>query len=435
MKRRLVLLAVVLAIGTAAAAMVFAVPRLPERAGGIPTARVTRGSLPLNVHATGELRAGRTVTLITPPVGGMLRIVQMIPTGVPVKAGDVVMEFDPADQLFALEQARTDLAEAEQEIVKMKADRDVKAAQDTVDLLTARYDVRRAELDTMANEFISPIDAEKNALSFEEAKRRLAQLEDDVKSRSITDRSAMQVVEEKRNKAEMAMQRAQQIIDGLVLKAPIDGVVSVKENRDAGGGFFFFGQVLPEYREGDSVWPGRPVADVIEAGRMELRAKIDENDRGNLVEGQAADVSVDTLPGQVFKAKVGALAGNASRGSFFEPTATVSRLFDVTFQFDSQDPRLKAGSSAKVFIPGKALQNVLHVPRQAVIEKAGKTHVFVRNGDGFEQREVKVVQRTESRVVIEGLDEGVEIALVDPNAAAKVGGPSSASPMPAGPGR
>ena len=49
MRRRLALLAIVVAIGSAAAAMVFAVPRLPERAGGIPTAKVTRGSLPLNV--------------------------------------------------------------------------------------------------------------------------------------------------------------------------------------------------------------------------------------------------------------------------------------------------------------------------------------------------------------------------------------------------
>ena len=61
------------------------------------------------------------------------------------------------------------------------------------------------------------------------------------------------------------------------------------------------------------MFPGRPVADVIEAGRMELRAKIDENDRGNLTEGQKASVSVDALPGETFIAKVGALSGLASR--------------------------------------------------------------------------------------------------------------------------
>jgi HlyD family secretion protein len=431
MKRRIIWVALLLLVGAVGAAVAMGMPRLPERSNGVPTARVTKGALELNVHATGELRAGRTVTMITPPVGGMLRIVSMVPTGVAVKAGDAVMEFDPADQQYTLDQARTDLAEAEQEIVKMKADREVQLAQDAVDLLTARFDVRRAELDAQGNEFVSPIDAQKNVLSLEEARRRLAQLEDDVKSRSVTSQASLQVVEEKRTKAQMAMQRAQQVIDSLALKASIDGVVSVKENRDAAGGMFFFGQVLPEYREGDSVWPGRPVVDVIESGKMELRAKIDESDRTNLVEGQVAEVSVDALPGQTFKAKVGALAGLASRGGFFEPTATISRLFDVTFQFESQDPRLKAGASARVFIKGRQIADALHVPRQAVFEKNGKNHVFVRAGDRFEQREVKVVQRTESRVAVEGLAEGVEIALVDPDAAAKMRPASSTSPLPA----
>ena len=432
MKRRLIWGGlVVVAIGLAAA-MAVAVPGLPEKSGGTPTARVIRGPLKLNVHATGELRAGRTVTMVTPPVGGMLRIVRMVSTGNPVKAGDVVMEFDPADQQYALEQARTEVAEAEQEIVKMKADREVQLAQDAVELLTARFDVRRAELDTMANEFVSPIDAKKNVLSFEESKRRLAQLEEDVKSRSATSSASLQVVQEKLNKARLAMQRAQQVIESLVLKAPVDGIVSAKENRDASGGMFFFGMVLPEYRQGDSVWPGRPVVDLIESGRMELRAKIDESDRTNLVEGQVANVSVDSLPGRTFKAKVGALSGLASRGSFFEPTASISRLFDVIFQFESLDPQLKAGASARVFIEGKEIPNLLHVPRQAVFEKNGKNHIFAKIGDRFEPRDVKVVQRTESRIAIEGVDEGMEIALVDPTAVRTPSPAATTSPLPAG---
>jgi HlyD family secretion protein len=434
MTRKITWTALVLVVIAAGAAIALGMPSLPERADGIPTTRVVKGALALNVYATGELRAGRTVTLVTPAVGGMLRIVRMVSTGVSVKAGDVVMEFDPADQVYALEQARTDLAEAEQEIVKMKADREVQLAQDAVDLMTARFDVRRAELDAQGNEFISPIDAQKNLLSLEEARRRLAQLEQDVKSRSVTSQASMQVVEEKRNKAQLAMQRAQQVIDSLVLKAPVDGVVSVKENRDASGGMIFFGMVLPEYREGDSVWPGRPVADVIESGRMELLAKVDESDRGNLVEGQPAEVSVDAVPDQIFTATVGSLAGLASRGGFFEPTASVSRLFDVTFQFDAHDPRLKAGASARVFIKGKQIDDALHVPRQAVFETSGKNHVFVRVGDRFEPRDVKVLQRTESRIALEGISEGTEIALVDPEAAAKPAAQGSASPLPAGGG-
>ena len=100
------------------------------------------------------------------------------------------------------------------------------------------------------NEFIGAMDA-KNKLSLEEARRRLAQLHEDVKSRAATNQASLAVALEKRNKAQLAMQRAQQIIDSLVMRAPMDGVVSLKENRDASGGMFFFGMVLPEYRAGD----------------------------------------------------------------------------------------------------------------------------------------------------------------------------------------
>ena len=428
MTRRVVPLIAIGLLGAAAAA-VLAVPTLPARRNSIPTARVIKGPLKLTVHATGELRAGRTVTLVTPPVGGMLRIVKLIPTGMLARAGEAVVEFDPADQQYALEQASSELAEAEQGIVKMKADAAVQEAQDEVALLTARFDVRRAELDASGNEFIGALDAQKNVLSYEEAQRRLAQLQEDVKSRAATNVASLAVVQEKRTKAQLAMQRAQQVIDSLVIKAPFDGVVSLKENRDASGGMIFWGMILPEYRAGDQIWPGRPVADVIEAGRMEVRAKIDESDRPNLVAGQPAVVEVDALPGEKFKARIGQLSGLANRASFFESSG-VTRLFDVTLSFDQPDSRLKAGVSARVTLEGKEMPNALHVPRQAVFEKNGKTHMFVRAGERFEPREVQVEQRTESRVAVTGLAEGTEVALVDPTARAGSATAAAAPPVP-----
>jgi HlyD family secretion protein len=362
----------------------------------------------------------------------MLRVVQMLQTGVSVKKDDVVVEFDPTDQQFAVEQARTEVAEADQEIVKMKADAVAQAAQDEVSLLTARFEVRRAELSTSSNEFIGAIEAKKNLLTLEEARRRLVQLEEDVKSRAATNQASLAVVQEKRNKALLAMERAKQVIESLVLKAPMDGVLVVKENRDAMGGMMIWGMPMPEYRAGDTVWPGRPIVDVIEAGRMELRAKVDENDRANLTEGQLAIVDIDTLPGETFRAKVGALAAQARRADWMESAAASTRQFDVSFHFEQVDSRMKAGSSARVTVEGKALPDVLTVPRQAVFQKSGKTHVFVKVGDRFEQREIKLAQRTESRAAIEGLAEGTEVALIDPNAVPAAPGTSAASPMPGG---
>ena len=411
-RRGMLIGGVLVSIAAVGAAIVAAMPGLPDRGNAIPTARVAKGPLSLIVHAKGELRAGRTTTLLAPAVGGMLRAVRMVPTGTVVKSGEIVVEFDPADHQFALNQARTEVDEASQESVKMKADATAQAAQDQVALLTARFDVRRAELDVAANEFVGAIDAKKNELSLEEARRRLVQLEEDVKSRAATSQASLAVVEEKRNKATLAMQRAQATIDSLQLKAPMDGIVLVKDNRDAMGGMMFWGMPMPEYRPGDSVNPGRPVADVIEGGRMELRAKVDENDRANLAEGQPAMIEVDPIPGRKYKAKVGSLTGQARRADWEGPTAR--RQFDLSFSFEEVDPRMKAGSSAKVTIEGKQIPDALTVPRQAIFQKSGKTHVFVKVGERFEQRDVKIVHQSESRAVVEGLAEHMEIALVDP---------------------
>jgi HlyD family secretion protein len=428
MKRRLVWPLVILGVLGAGAAIAVALPSLPDRGTQIPTARVTKGPLKLTVNATGELRAGRSVTLVAPAVGGMLRAVQILPTGTSVKKDEVIVEFDPADQQFALNQAKTEVAEAEQEVAKMKADAAAQAAQDEVALLTARFEVRRAELDATGNEFVGAIDAQKNLLTLEEAKRRLAQLEEDIKSRAATSQASLAVALEKRNKATLAVQRAQSVIDSLQLKAPMDGIIMIKDNRDAAGNMMMWGMALPEYRAGDSVWPGRPIADVIEGGRMELRGKVDENDRANLTEGQHAKIEIDALPDQAFNAKVGAMSAQAKRADWME-TSIVGRQFDISFHFDQVDPRMKAGASARVTIDGKEIADALTVPRQAIFRKNGKTHVFVKTGDRFEEREVKVVQRTESRAALEGLAEGTEVAMIDPTVARDPSSNTAASPM------
>jgi HlyD family secretion protein len=412
--KRIAWIAAVLVVGAVAVSLAMGGPVMPTTRSAVPTAKVVRGSLKLTVYATGELRAGRTVNLMAPPAGGSLRIVKLIQTGTPVKKDDVVLEFDAADQQYQLEQAKSDLAEADQQIVKMRADQAVQASQDKLDMLTARYNVRRGELDTAGNEFIGAIDAQKNELTLEESRRRLQQLEQDASARKTTAGAALAVVLEKRNKAELAMKRAQGIIDNLEVKAPTDGVVSVKENRD-GQFFFFSGMVLPQYREGDTTFSGRNIADIVESGKMEVRAKVTETDRDNLQQGQLATVVVDALPGHTFKAKVGALGTGASRGNFFETSAV--RQFDLSLQLEQPDPQMRAGSSVRVVIDGRDVKDAIHVPRQAIFEKNGKNYVFLQVGERFDRRDVKVLNVTESRAVVSGLNEGDAIALVDPDVA------------------
>ena len=69
------------------------------------------------------------------------------------------------------------------------------------------------------------------------------------------------------------------------------------------------------------------------------------------------------------------------------------------------------------------------MPRQSVFEKNGKTFVYLKIGDRFERRDVKVTDSTESRAVVSGVNEGDVIALIDPEVAAKRTKSSSGSPL------
>ncbi len=407
-----------------------ALAQLKKAEDTVPTARVKRGDLDLRVYATGELRPARRVMLVAPPVGGgTLRIVHLTKTGKLVKARDVVIEFDPTEQQYNLEQNRSELQQAEEQITKAKADAAVQTAQDQVALLKAKYAVRQAELDVEQNELLPAIDAKKNLLKLEEAKRALAQLEQDIKSHAASNQASIAVNEEKRNKAKLAMQQAEQNIENMRVKSPINGLVQVRENQEAAGGIFFGGMTLPEYREGDQVYPGSFVAEVLDTEQMELQAKLAEGDRANLKSGEPVEVRVDALPEALFGAHIKTVASMASSDMWGGDN---TRRFDATFALDKPDSRLRPGFTAHLTIVGDQVKNVLVLPRQAIFEKAGKPIVYAKAGNGFEARDVKIKYRSESRVAVEGLSEGVEVALVNPEEAArkpqKTAGPLTPAP-------
>ena len=398
----------------------------------VPTARVSRGTLELIVHMNGDLRATRQVSLTAPSVGGALRVLKVLETGTTVNEGDAIMEFDPADQLYALEQAESQVLEADQEITKRRADAETQAAQDKLTLLTARFDLRRAELDaTVDADLIAANELKIRQVTLQEAKRKVLQAEQDIVARAVTTKAALMVLEERRTRQKLLADRARQNIDILVVKASIAGTVSVRDNMDASGGMFFSGMTLPPYRVGDSVFSGRPVIDVFDLSSMEIKATVNEQERVNVSARQPAVVTSNAVPGESFKSIVTAVAGLGRP----DRNAGPLRQFEVTLELERPDARLRPGTSVQVVVQGKSVENALQLPRQAVFEKDGKPIVYVRGTGptGFDSREIKILHRTESRVALDGLAEGTEVALVDPNAALKT--KPSAAPAPApGPG-
>jgi hypothetical protein len=70
--------------------------------------------------------------------------------------------------------------------------------------------------------------------------------------------------------------------------------------------------------------------------------------------------------------------------------------------------------SAQLEITTDTLHNVLWLPAQALFESDGKMFVYLRSGGTFTRKDVVLVRRNETRVVITGLQEGQQVALANP---------------------
>lgn len=378
----------------------------------IPAAVVQRGDVQIKVLTSGTLDSTNTRIITAPPVGGgTLQIISLARTGSAVHQGEVVLAFDPSQQEYNLAQARSDLAQAEEEIVKAKADAAVQTAQDKTALLKAKFAVRRAELDVSKNELLSEIDAKKNQLALDEAKRALAQLQQDIQSHSSSNQAAIALSEEKANKARLSMQLAEQNIGNMQVKSPIDGMMVIHGNQQATGGFFFDGMTLPDYQPGDQVYPGTTVAEVVDIAKMEISAQVLEGERPFLKAGDRAVISVDALPGQELAGKVSSVAGAANR-EFWQSDS--QKKFDIKVVFDRGDSRLRPGFSARMTLLGDNVSRVCFIPREAIFQKNGKTIVYAKESGNWIPREVKVRAYSEGRALLENLHAGTVVALVDP---------------------
>jgi HlyD family secretion protein len=395
----------------------------------IPTGTVTRGTLKADLITTGEIKATKSDVLSVPPTGAALRVLTLLPTGTRVTKGETVVTFDPTDQEKAVEEQRSVLREAQLEIAKTLATSAARQAQDALDLQTAQYDLKKAELDVLANEVRPQLEARKAQLTLEEARNRLAQLEGDRASRSQSDAAALAVAREKETKANLAIQVATTILSQMVLKATMDGIVSVRENTNIS--FGYQGMTLNEFRVGDQVEAGSPIAEVLDLGQLEIGADIDENDRARLAVGQTATLTLDALGGRTIPAQVSAIGTIMPQRGYGPASAGPSRMFSATLAMAGPATDLRPGLTGRVTISAAPQSNVLHVPRGAVFERDGGTVVFVRGGtvNGFTPTPVKVLAKTETSAVVDGVAEGAQIALADPSRRAG----ASTSPTASGP--
>jgi len=356
-------------IGLVAAAVligivVFSVNQANKGVVTVQTAKVaTSDDLVSIVTASGEVKA-TTYTNVT--AQGYGRITEIF-----VKEGDHIKK---GDKLLLQENVQANADVQAQSAAVNTAESGVQAAeasyaQSKADLVSQQANMEKAKLDWERGQglfkdgLIPKQDFDQRKSTYDGAVAAVDSAKARVQSlKAQLDQSRSQV-----NQNQAMLVRTKDVLSKTTYTSPINGIVSY----------------LPE-RVGDYVVMGMQNANgsfimtLSDMSVVTAEVKVDETDIVNVKLGQDADITIDALPGKIFKGKVTEIGSQATlRSSGLATTQSTTSTqeakdFKVVVRLDNPPDNLRPGLSTTAKIKTAEKKSVIAIPIQALAVRTRK---------------------------------------------------------------
>jgi RND family efflux transporter MFP subunit len=320
-------------------------------------AKAEKRDIDFSVEVSGDVMPAIQLD-VKAEVGGKVKKLHVLP-GQTVKQGDLLAEIDDSVLLTDKDGALTEIDGAKLSMEKAK-----KNYERSKDLFEQKL-VSREVYDNTTSEFeIAQNDLVK-------AQKKLQQVEDQLRFAKVVAPS-----------------------DGTVLTVPV-----------------VEGQVIIAAA---SVNSGTTLMTIADLRKLLVQTHINQVDVARLELSQAVKLRAESLRDLEMEASI----------SFIAPVATVTnnvKGFDVQALIEKPNPRLRPGMTVNMTVPIARADDALAVPISAVFKGEGnKKVVYVRKGDTTEKRVVKIgVTNIVHAQILDGVSEGEEILLVEPDKAQK----------------
>lgn len=155
-------------------------------------------------------------------------------------------------------------------------------------------------------------------------------------------------------------------------------------------------------REGGQLMAGSSLVQISDLSQVWMIAEVPERDAARLKPGIAADVQLQSLPGEVFKGKVGYL---------YPMLSDTSRTLQVRIELPNKGNRLRPGMYANVEFTGQT-HEALSVPTESIIATGKRKVVIVKEANGYRPVEIKTGQeRDRYTEILAGLAEGEDVVV------------------------
>ncbi|HEX6750047.1 MAG TPA: efflux RND transporter periplasmic adaptor subunit [Longimicrobium sp.] len=326
MKKLLIALGVVLAVGVLAA---LAVNGKGKGAGReVRTEKVGRRDLVAIVTASGKVEPKRKVDISADIPG---RVIQLaVEEGQWVNRGDLLLRLDPSQYEAAVRQAEAGVAQAR-----------AREAEARAQLLKAQGDQRRAEQLAQGRDLIA------------------AQEVDNARTQAQVAQASLQGARFAVQQAQATLSQSRDNLRKTTIVAPMSGRVTrlnIHEGETA---------IIGTMNN-----PGSLLLTVADLGVMEAKVKVDETEVPRIAVGDSAVLRIDAFPGQKFTGKVTRIGNSAAQQSGLASSTgsggEQSVDFEVVITLDHPPAELRPDLSATADIVTDTRTKALSVPILAV---------------------------------------------------------------------
>ncbi|HEV8132201.1 MAG TPA: efflux RND transporter periplasmic adaptor subunit [Acidobacteriota bacterium] len=396
----------------------------PHQEDPVPTLRLKKQNYSVIVTSEGELTGFQTTPILTPQVRtGSLKIAWMADEGSIVKAGDAVVHFDNTDAQLSLEQNKNTLSSYNYRIQKAENDGRSQTNVSGIDRREADLELDFAQNQVKPDETIfSRWQIQEAIMSAALALYKTGNVESKRTLNQGVSQADVRILNIDSQKAKTEMNLAQQTLASLEVKAPAEGVVLYRR-------FGFF-----QLQVGSDAWPGQPILDIANLRQFKGRLQVVESDIAGIEKEKNVELALTAYPNRRFQGKIQQVATAAQQVSRRDPRKyfTCEVLLEVPLELMDQ---LKPGMRLTGRIHVGQRKGALVVPKSAIFKKESDFVVFVKRGDQYNERKVRILDTDHGFHVIDGPQEGDEICLQHPFEKQKLHLPDFSAPSAATQGR
>jgi HlyD family secretion protein len=388
--KRIIIIALIVIV--AAGVITFSVLRAQSGYVKVVTGKVQRGTIVATVSGTGEIKPKTYVNVGATAFG---RIINLdVHEGDRVKKGQVLATVENVQAKAGVDAQQATISSAKTDVSSYIAAENTAAAQvehAKADLEQKQLDFHRAE-ELFKDQLLSKQDYDSKKAAYDLAVATLAQEQAASVQAKAQTASARGKVEE----ANANLRTSFDTLNKTTSVAPFDGIVTN----------------LP-VRQGETVVVGLQNAEgstlmtLADMSVITAEVKVDETDIVDLKVGQTADVTVDALPGKIFKGHVTLIGDQAilrSTGIATSQSTTgteEAKDFKVVVTLDDPSAELRPGLSATAKITTAQEPNVVSIPIQSLTMR--KPSELVKKDDKAQ----KVSAATQTPSAPETAEQGV----------------------------